>query len=105
MAQENRRCGDCRFSERMITGSGASYDYQRQCRRSAPTAYSNGGAGHWPRVLLDDWCFEFEAARGGSPQPGQRVATAKNIPSATAANVAADWSDVIAQLNSSNRKD
>lgn len=61
MPQENRRCGDCRFAEKVD-----GYQDQKRCRRSAP---SNGSdVGRWPRVLLNDWCYQFEPVRGSGAQ-------------------------------------
>jgi hypothetical protein len=55
MPQEKRRCGDCRFAEPIDAT-------QKRCRRAAP---SNGADyGSWPRVLLDDWCYQFEKVQG-----------------------------------------
>jgi|ERR1700761_1253368 hypothetical protein len=93
MPQENRRCGDCRFAENIRSDT-----QQRQCRRTAPT---NGSSiGQWPRVLLSDWCYEFEAVRGSG---GVQTSTSRSSIAATDGVVkrtaAESWDEVIAEMN------
>ncbi|UPT88635.1 hypothetical protein HAP41_0000006015 [Bradyrhizobium barranii subsp. apii] len=83
MPQENRKCVDCRFAEKIQD------DTQRQCRRAAPTNGSSVGA--WPRVKLDDWCYLFEA-RGGAQASTSATDSAKLA-------TAASWDAVVADIN------
>jgi hypothetical protein len=96
MPQENRRCGDCRFAENIRNDT-----QQRQCRRAAPT---NGAAtGSWPRVRLDDWCYEFEAVRAsGGGQTSTSRSSLVTAESATKQMAAESWDEVITALNNRN---
>ena len=94
MPQENRRCGDCRFAEKVD-----GYESQKRCRRSAP---SNGSdVGRWPRVLLTDWCFQFESARSSG---AQSPTSQRSVTEAAGKGAAASWDTVIAELNSKNHQ-
>jgi hypothetical protein len=97
MPQENRRCGDCRFGENIRNDTT-----QRQCRRAAPT---NGAAtGSWPRVKLDDWCFQYEPIRGsgGAQTATSRGSLANADSTIKQAAVDSSWNTVVAEVNRNN---
>ena len=93
MPQENRRRGDCGFAESIRNDT-----QQRQCRRAAP---SNGSAtGSWPRVRLDDWCFQYEPVRGsGGAETATSPGSPANADSAAKQAIANSWDAVIADVN------